>query len=385
MDHLPKTLRYPSPMSRMILRCRGPICGLMLLILSGCGKMIAREATSQLLVSDSVDRAVAAIDFSELSGKKVYFDTEFLKPVKEIGFVNSPYVIGSIRQQMIASGCLLQDKKDDAELIVEGRIGALGTDQHEVIYGVPANNLLNAASNVVTTLPPLPTVPEISLAKKDDQMAAAKIALIAYDQKTRMAVWQSGISQARSTARSEWVLGAGPFQRGTIHRNPRFAGSKMGLNLPLVQTYEDFDTIRTQPYFNEKVFARAGTSQSGPSDKAGTTPGNQAEAASGVVPAGAEVPAPTAEKPPEVMNPPADAKPIPTNAADKSVTDASSTSASGSASVKANVAADAVSAADAEQNRAEHQRTSNSILESELKVKSPFEKIWLFPPRATPQ
>ena len=48
----------------------------------GCGMNKSRLATEQLVVSDAVDRAVAAIDFSPLSGRKVYFDTKYLDGVK---------------------------------------------------------------------------------------------------------------------------------------------------------------------------------------------------------------------------------------------------------------------------------------------------------------
>ncbi|MDA0833015.1 MAG: hypothetical protein O2955_15605 [Planctomycetota bacterium] len=349
--------------------------GVMCLILSGCGKMIAREATTQLLISDSVDRAIASVDFSDLSGRKIFFDTTYLQPVKEIGFVNSPYVIGSLRQQMIASGCLLQEKKEDAEIIVEGRIGALGADQHEVIYGVPANNLLNAASSVVPTMPQLPTVPEISIAKKDDQMAAAKIALIAYDRESREPIWQSGISQARSTAHSEWLLGAGPFQRGTIYRYKRFAGAR-GFNLPLVKSADDDDRIKSRPYFNEHRFAKSkpvlAAEQVSPATDSETT--SETDAGK-VIPAGGELEQSTEETPPEAIKPSADAKPItsshagpkgePNTVDDWNETD--STRHSTWSDEELQIADDEL-----------------SFPTSDLKVETPPRKFRLFPRRATP-
>jgi hypothetical protein len=104
------------------------------------------------------------------------------------------------------------------------RIGALGADGHEVIYGLPANNFLGLAASVVQAPPAaaqtLPTVPEISLAKKNDQMAASKVGLFAYNRRTKEPIWQSGLSEARSTVDDRWYFGAGPFHRGTIH-NPK--------------------------------------------------------------------------------------------------------------------------------------------------------------------
>ena len=200
--------------------------------LTGCGTTLSRRGTEQLLASDAVDRAISTIDFRDLSQKKVFFDSQYIKHVKGIGFVNGDYIISSLRQQLAAAECLLQDKPEDADYVVEARVGTLGTDGHEVIYGIPANNLLNAATSLMPTLPSVPTIPEVSLAKRNDQRGAFKLGVFAYHQETKQPVWQSGISVARSTAKDTWIFGAGPFQRGTIYKGTQFAGSK--LEFPLI-------------------------------------------------------------------------------------------------------------------------------------------------------
>src|SRR5262245_58090299 len=116
---------------------------------AGCGTTKQSEATQQLLASDAVDHSIAAIDFRALAGQKVFFDTKYLTNYKGIGFVNAEYVISSLRQQMFAAGCLLQDKLEEAEYVVEARVGTLGNDEHEIVYGIPANNGLATASSVV--------------------------------------------------------------------------------------------------------------------------------------------------------------------------------------------------------------------------------------------
>lgn len=196
------------------------------LLLPGCGTTQNSLATQQLLESDAIDAAVAQIDFSPLSGHRVYFDATYLQDYKGVGFVNSNYVISGLRQQILAAGCLLQETRETAEYIVEGRLGTLGSDQHDVVYGLPKNNALNAVASIVPTAPTLPAVPELAVAKKVSSQGAAKLALFAYDRETRAPVWQSGLSLARSTSRNTWLLGAGPFQNGTIHRDDvEFAGN----------------------------------------------------------------------------------------------------------------------------------------------------------------
>ena len=188
----------------------------------GCGSTTQRLGTEQLLMSDAVDMSIAQIDFRPLQTRKVYLDSTYLQSIKGIGFVNAPYIISSLRQQLTAAGCLLQDNRDDADIIVEARVGALGTDGHEITYGMPKNNLLNSAASVLPNAPPIPTVPEISAARVEAQSGVAKVYVFAYDRESREPIWQSGVAKAESTSRSSWILGAGPFQRGTVHDGTRF-------------------------------------------------------------------------------------------------------------------------------------------------------------------
>ena len=202
----------------------------LLTLLSGCGKMLSNSATEQLLTSDAVDQTISNLDFSTMANKKVYFDTSYIKNIKGVGFVNGDYIISSLRQQIVAANCLIQEKQEEADYVIEARVGALATNGHEVNYGIPASNMLSSAATLVSSAPVIPTIPEISLAKKNNQSAAAKISVFAYNQKTRERVWQSGVLQAKSTARDTWILGAGPFQHGTIYKGgAQFAGAKLSL------------------------------------------------------------------------------------------------------------------------------------------------------------
>lgn len=128
---------------------------------------------------------------------------------------------------MVAADCRLQDVDEDADFIVEARVGTLGTNGHEIVYGVPANNSLSSAASLVPNAPSIPSIPELALAKKDAQLGAAKIAVFAYERESRRPVWQSGTSKAKSTAQDFWIFGAGPFQRGSVYEGTQFAGSRI--------------------------------------------------------------------------------------------------------------------------------------------------------------
>lgn len=203
-------------------------------------------------MSDAVDRAIAVLDFAPLAGKTVFLDTKYLVAVKGIGFVNTEYVTSSLRQQMLASGCLLQDEAEDAEYIVEARIGALGTDSHEITYGIPPSSGLAQATELVPGAPRVP-IPDISVAKREDLLGASKVAVFAYHRESKIPVWQSGMSVATSNARDSYILGVGPIQDGTIYHGTHFAGSRW--QIPVLSSKEESPPMRgLVSYYDEMQF-----------------------------------------------------------------------------------------------------------------------------------
>lgn len=195
-----------------------------LVIVLGCGASKQRLATEQLVISDAVDRTVAKIDFRPLAGQTVYLDTKYVANAKGNSFVNTDYVISSLRQQMLGHGLYLQEKIEDAEYVVEVRIGVLGNDGHDVAFGIPPGNQMGVTAASLTGYPVPAILPEISLAKRSDNLGAAKVAVFAYHKTTREPVWQSGIATTISTAKDYWLLGIGPLQRGSIYAGTQFAG-----------------------------------------------------------------------------------------------------------------------------------------------------------------
>jgi hypothetical protein len=188
---------------------------------AGCGTTkwsdTARTATEQILISTAVDQAIERIDFSPLAGRNVYLDTQFME-----GIVDKNYVISTMRQHMLAQYCILNTDKETADFTVEARAGAVGTNHHDVLLGVPA---LVLPTGALTGVPS--AIPEIPFAKSTDQKGIAKIACFAYNNHTGQAVWQSGVYPVVCNAKDTWILGSGPFQRGTIYDGTRFAGSRL--------------------------------------------------------------------------------------------------------------------------------------------------------------
>jgi len=213
---------------RRVWRCA--VVGLGVLV-SGCGTTrwsdTTRTATEQMLISDAADRAISQIDCSPLAGKNIYLETKYVA-----GSVDEKYVISTLRQHLLASGCIIKDKPEDARYIVEVRAGAVGTNRNDLLFGVPATSL--PAGGMFPIIPT--SIPEIPLMKRTNQQGVCKVAVFAYDRLSGRPVWQSGTSQVASKAKDVWIFGTGPFQRGTIYDGTKFAGEH--LQVPLAAADE---------------------------------------------------------------------------------------------------------------------------------------------------
>jgi hypothetical protein len=194
----------------------GALFPLLLCLACGCGTTrvtdTTRTATEQLLISNSIDDSVSRLDFSLLAGKRVYLDPQYLDGITDKG-----YLISSLRQQLLACGCLLQEDRKKATYVVEARAGSVGTDRSDMLVGIPQ-------MSIPSVLPGIPgaMIPEVALAKKSNRRAVAKVAVFAYNRISGDPVWQSGAMQAVSFERDRWLCGAGPFRRGSLHRGTEF-------------------------------------------------------------------------------------------------------------------------------------------------------------------
>lgn len=175
-----------------------------------------RAASEMLLVSQAVDRAVEELDFTELQGKTVFLEVQYLD-----GTVDKGYLISSIRQHLLAHGALIQEERGKATYVVEPRSGAVGTDKYSLLVGTPAMSLPAVVPGVPSA------IPEIALVKRTDQKGVAKLSVFAYNRTTGRALWQTGPHEAISTLKDTWFFGAGPYSRGTIRREGEFAGESI--------------------------------------------------------------------------------------------------------------------------------------------------------------
>ena len=234
---------------------------LILSTLAGCGTSrwtdTSRTATEQLLISDAIDRAVSRVDFRALAGKTVFLDDT---PIR--GMTDSAYLSSTIRQHLLASGAILKENKAEAEYVLEVRAGAIGTDRHDVTYGIPA---INIPTLIPPPVPGVPNqLPEVPIAKKTHQRAVVKIAFFAYNRNTGRPVWQSGTIPVESDVRALWLLGAGPFVRSKTGNKLMVAGDVLPLpplHLPLDSLLPDSEQKSRPPSVSQEAFFTDGTTR----------------------------------------------------------------------------------------------------------------------------
>jgi len=216
----PRAERRPLPRLRSAAPCLW--AALAVAALPGCGTVktsgTARTATEQLLLTNAWDAALQKVDFRPLAGVPVFLDTA------NATAVDQGWVVSSIKQAMLTQGVLLRQKPEQAQWVVEARVGAYGTDEDSWLLGVQQTTVPPTVTGM-----PSGTIPEIPIIKRSRQSGVAKLALFAYDRNSGQLVWNSGTMLAVANAKDVHVLGVGPIHSGPLHTKPEFVGIKLPL------------------------------------------------------------------------------------------------------------------------------------------------------------
>lgn len=130
-----------------------------------------RTATEQLLFSVAAERAADQLALEIPAGKKVFVDLSYIEGT------DSKYLAGTIRDRILRRGAAIVDVKEQAELVVEPRVGAISIDRNWTTLGTREFDL------------PVPlagdlSVPEIAFYKRDTQQGVIKIAATTYDRES---------------------------------------------------------------------------------------------------------------------------------------------------------------------------------------------------------
>lgn len=173
--------------------------------LAGCATMkesdTARTGLEQLLVSSAADQALNRVDLTPIARAKVYVEQKYLD------CVDKNYIVVALHQRLLGLGCSLVEKAEEADVVLEVSSGGVGTDRKEMFVGVPQ----------IPLPPPSPiSIPKMPLYTKNAAMGTAKLLIIAYDNKSKQQVINSGYALARSDHRNWSVLGMSGITTGSV-------------------------------------------------------------------------------------------------------------------------------------------------------------------------
>jgi hypothetical protein len=198
--HSEETMRWRTEISRMA-RFAAMVYAVSAAI--GCTTIkrsdTARTGLEQLLISSAVDHALNRIDWSPIRGAPVFVETKYLD------CVDKNYIILSVHQRLLANGCTLVEKAEDSAVTVELGSGGVGTDRQDSYVGIPE---ISMPSSQVA-------IPKFALFTREKAHGTAKLAVLAYDTKSKHPVLSTG-TLARSDHADWSLLGAGPMISGTV-------------------------------------------------------------------------------------------------------------------------------------------------------------------------
>ena len=132
----------------------------------------SRTATEQLLISHAAERAAQQFTLTLPQGARVYFDTTYFQGE------GSDYAISALRETVLKQGRTLAPTREQSDVIVELRLGALSLDRMNRVLGIP--RLTVPVSSALNTA----TIPELSLYSRRDSQGVAEFSAFAYDTKT---------------------------------------------------------------------------------------------------------------------------------------------------------------------------------------------------------
>ncbi len=163
------------------MRSRLPLL-LVALALGACTGQIrdtttARSATETLLLSTAAERAVARLDTTTFTGRRVLLETSFL------ACVDREYVVSCLRAHLGRSGVALVDGPDAADAILEVRCATLGCWEGSYTIGIPS--LPIGFGGIMSVTPPINT-------GFDSIQGWAKLEAFAWEPRTRRLLWSSG-------------------------------------------------------------------------------------------------------------------------------------------------------------------------------------------------
>jgi len=171
------------------------------LVAAGCATIrvtdSAQTADQQFLLTEAATRAVSQLSMDPLRGRSVWvvsdyafsttqpYDQSFFTTEVRSPSFESAFLIGELRARLLQSGARLAPEREEAEVVLEVRTGALAINRIDFLLGINALSIPGInGSNGSTAVPALSTSSSLALYQNIKQDGFASVSLVAYWRKT---------------------------------------------------------------------------------------------------------------------------------------------------------------------------------------------------------
>ena len=134
----------------------------------------SRNAIEQYMVATVIERISDTANFEKYKGKKIFMDYSLAAPQ-----VDKPYLQGRLEMALSRLGCVMVDKQDKADIMIQVLVGVLGTDHNRIFIGTPALPVPVPETTISVI------IPEIPIFKRVHRVAYGRVAFNIFDAKTR--------------------------------------------------------------------------------------------------------------------------------------------------------------------------------------------------------
>lgn len=152
-----------------------------------------QTADQQFLLTEAATKAVAQLSMDALRGRSVWVLSEYAfsttQPYDQAFFTNeirSPsfevaFMIGELRARLLQAGARLASSREQAEVVLEVRTGALAINRVDFLLGLSAISVLpGSSSSSSSTALGVATSSNLALFQSIKQNGFASVAIVAY-------------------------------------------------------------------------------------------------------------------------------------------------------------------------------------------------------------
>lgn len=194
-----RSVQLPVRLLRALL-ARTPLflaTGWLVWLAHGCATIRVTDtpqtADQQFLLTEAANKAVSQLSLDAMRGRSVWVLTDYAfsttQPYDQTFFTNqiqeptfeAAYLIGELRARLLQAGARLAPTRDQAEVMLEVRTGALAINRVDFLLGLSAFSLLPGSSNSSSsTALGVATSSNLALFQSIKQNGFAAVAIVAY-------------------------------------------------------------------------------------------------------------------------------------------------------------------------------------------------------------